>query len=48
MNNTFKVIDITNCTYEFFYYMINIENLDSNKITMKNHTKLFLSIIMDM
>ena len=35
MNNTFKVIDITNCTYEFFYYMINIENLDPNKITMK-------------
>ena len=32
MNNKFKEIDIKNRTYYFFHDMINIKNLDPNKI----------------
>ena len=32
MSNKFKDIDTKNCTYYFFDYMINIKNLDLNKI----------------
>ena len=32
MSNKFKDIDVKNCTYYFFDYMINIKNLDLNKI----------------
>ena len=32
MSNKFKEIDITNCTYYFFHDMINIKNLNPNKI----------------
>ena len=32
MGNRFKDIDIKNRTYYFFNYMINIKNLDLNKI----------------
>ena len=32
MSNKFKEIDIQNLTYYFFHDMINIKNLDANKI----------------
>ena len=32
MSNTLKEIDIKNCAYYFFDDMINIRNLDQNKI----------------
>ena len=32
MSNKLKEIDINNCTYYFFDDMINIKNLDPNKI----------------
>ena len=32
MSNTLKEIDIKNCAYCFFDDMINIRNLDQNKI----------------
>ena len=43
MGNRFKDIDIKNRTYYFFNYMINIKNLDLNKI--KRNEKSYKSIL---
>ena len=44
MSNKFKEIDTKNCTYYFFDDMINIKNLDSNKIKIdeKSYTNILI------
>ena len=49
IGNKFKDIDIKNCTYYFCDDMINIKNLDLNKIKIwKFIHKIFLFITLDM
>ena len=49
MSNKIKDIDIKNHTYYFFEGIINIKYFDSNKLKwLKNHTKIFLFITLDM
>ena len=43
MSKEFKDIDIQNCTYQFFYDMINIKNLAPHKI--KIYKKLYKNIL---
>ena len=42
--NSVKEIDIKNCTYYFFNDMINIKNLDPNKIKIdeQSNTNIFI------
>ena len=40
--NSVKETDIKNSTYYFFNNMINIKNVDPNKIKMKSHIKILL------
>ena len=44
MSNKFKEIDIKNCTYCFYNDMINIKNLDPNriKIDQKSYKNIFI------
>ena len=45
MGNKLKKVDIKNCTYFFFNDMINIRNLDLNKIKIdeKSYKNIFRS-----
>ena len=47
MNNKFKEIDIANCTFYFLDDMINIRNLDPNKIKIdkKSYKSTFIPYI---
>ena len=44
MGHKFKDIDIKNCTYYLFDGMINIKNLDQNKIKIdkKSYKNIFI------
>ena len=42
MSNKFKDIDIKNCTYYFFDYMINIKNFYLNKIKIDKGSSKYI------
>ena len=43
--NSVKQIDINNCIYYYFDYIINIRNLDTNKIKIDEKSKIFKNIL---